>query len=111
MIECWAKNKEIADFIYNSFNPHPYMAEVLKSNSGYRISFRNKSLDLILPLIMPFMRFKKKHAEIMLKYRETYEIKFSRKGVRGSVPVQPEIEEIRRNCFEELRKLNGLYTQ
>jgi hypothetical protein len=106
-IELCISDKDLCDFIYNFFDRPPTIirrGESISDRTG--LTFRQRSLDSLLDTITPYLRYKKKYAEVLIKFRDTYKTKYSKKGIHGSPPVPEHILDIRKNCFEELRKLN-----
>lgn len=58
-------------------------------------------IDKLLPKILPFLVIKKKNAELLLKFRETYK-------ERGFQKVPDELREIRHAFYLKIRELNRL---
>lgn len=69
----------------------------------YEANLTGESLDKILPRIYPYLKIKKKHCEIMMKMRSTYQK--PEKGVIRRTP-SPEIYLIRKTCHRELSSIN-----
>jgi hypothetical protein len=75
----------------------------LNRRDVYEANLTGIALDKLLPKILPYLRIKKKHCEIMIKMRKTY-IKPS-KGVVYPKPTQ-EILDLRHQLHFQLRSLN-----
>jgi len=57
-------------------------------------------LDRLLPLITPYLKIKRLHAEAMSEFRSTFGVHFGSRGV-------PEhVNDVRIKCFERLKALN-----
>ena len=69
----------------------------------YEANLTGESLDKLLPKILPYLRIKKRHCEIMIKMRSTYS-----KPTNGVVCERPSLEiyNIRRTCHLELSSIN-----
>ena len=69
------------------------------------IQFTGKTLDEILPKLLPYLKVKKRQAEIMIKMRSTFIY-----GKRLSKhPDKKDIHDFRYQCMVELRKLNSRF--
>lgn len=71
----------------------------------YRVSLQGRRACLLCEILLPFLKVKKKHAEVLLKYPCDARIGPGRK-IYGS-----EINEIRKTLKKELTKLNDYYYQ
>ena len=69
----------------------------------YEANLTGQALDNLLPKLLPHLRIKKRHCEIMIKMRGTYEKPM--KGVIRST-VTPEIFSIRCQCHHDLSSIN-----
>lgn len=56
--------------------------------------------------ILPFLVIKIEQCKIMLEIRETFKGTGATKGKSGCQPVNPEIIEKRKHCFEKMRSLH-----
>lgn len=100
VIQIWIYEEKLMDFFVNFFPMKPH-------KHSKHVSFRGNILDDALRIITPYLKFKKDHANIMIKFRSTFTTKL-RTGLIGAPSPTEEEMKIRKNCFEELRKLNEL---
>lgn len=75
----------------------------LKRRMVYEANLTGEGLDKLLPRILPYLRIKKRHCEIMMKMRTTY-----RKPTHGVIreTPSPEVIKIRHHCHMELKSIN-----
>jgi len=105
-VQLWVPKKEIGDFICETLNIQSPLRKTYKGDSMGMV-FNNKSLDALLEIITPYLVFKKPHAKVLIKYRETINNRLAIRMTAGISGVPPHIEEIRDNYFQEIRQLNG----
>jgi hypothetical protein len=106
-------NKEIIEWVKQKFGCSSWsqtrhrVGKIRKNASiVYQVNVTGDKLTNILEKIIPFLRIKKAHAEIMLRMRQTYR----RNKTRGAAPVSDEDNLIRQECFESIRKINSRFT-
>lgn len=75
----------------------------LHRRTVYEANLTGDALDNLLPRILPYLRIKKRHCEIMLRMRETY-----CKPIKGVVRKTPTLDaiSIRQQCHILLKSLN-----
>lgn len=81
----------------------PKSRKHLNYRKVWEANLTGAALDALLPKILPYLRIKKRHCEIMLKMRSTY-----RKPDKGIVCSRPtkELISIRHHCHIELKSIN-----
>lgn len=96
-------NKELLDWVKEIFGGIVYEKPRKHLNPNWRMQYEwfstREQIDQILPLIIPFLIIKKKHAEVMLEFRKTFLNKKSFK-------ISKEINEFRKDCLTQLKALN-----
>ena len=75
----------------------------LNRRTVYEANVTGECLDKLLPRILPYLRIKKQHCEIMLRMRKTY-ITPEKGVIRAS--ISPEIFGIRCTCHHLLSSIN-----
>lgn len=75
----------------------------LNRRTVYEANVTGECLDKLLPRILPYLRIKKQHCEIIIRMRKTYAI--PKKGIIRS-SVTPEIFDIRCRCHYSLSSIN-----
>lgn len=97
-------NQEVMTWIKNTFGGLLYSKPRMKHNAKWKTQIEwfttRRLLDQLLPLIIPHLIIKKRHAVIMMQFRETF------KTNAGSVGVKPEIQEFRLECMLKIKQLN-----
>ena len=97
-------NKDLMQWIHKTFGGLIYDKCRKKHNPKWRPQiewFTTRGLlDQLLPLIIPYLVSKKKHALIMVEFRKTFEKKF------GSQGVPQDIQDFRIECHNRLKLLN-----
>jgi hypothetical protein len=101
--------KEVLEWILNTFG-----GRITKFNKNrmkdrnhftYDIYMTGNLLTDICELLIPFLKIKKRHAEVMFKMRKT----FSRTGSSGPIKQDQEILVIRAALREEMVNLNSRF--
>lgn len=72
----------------------------------YRWVASGERLTHLCEEILPYLTSKKRECEIMIEMRRTFERKITKKGVQGTIRIEPEILETRQCLFDELRSLH-----
>jgi hypothetical protein len=95
-------SKIMIDWIFDNFggNYHQRNRDP-KYKPVYHWSISGPSMDKVLHAIYPYLVSKKRHAEVMLKFRSTFDPK---RTSRMEIPEK--IKVIRAECIEELHILN-----
>jgi hypothetical protein len=75
----------------------------LNRRKVYEANLTGDSLDKLLPRILPYLRIKERHCEIMMKMRTTYH-----KPIKGVIRETPtsEMINVRHQCHLELKSIN-----
>lgn len=95
-------NKDLIYWIMGKFGGHLYLRKRVKEfhKDNFALRIITKDLENILEITIPYLIVKKKHAEIILRFRKTFS---GRK-----FPMTKEIFDVRSECFEQLRHLNKI---
>lgn len=75
----------------------------LQRRTVYEANLTGEALDKLLPRILPYLRIKKRHCEIMMKIRTSY--KQPTKGIIRELLTQ-EVLNFRHSCHMELKSIN-----
>lgn len=96
-------NQDLLNWIKEIFGGTVYEKPRKHLNPKWKMQYEwfsnREQLDKILPLLVPFLIIKKKHAEIMLEFRKTF-------LTRETYKVPKETNEFRKDCLEKLKALN-----
>ena len=97
-------NKELMYWIRDTFGGIVSSRDRSNENRNWRVQHTwyttRQILDIILPLLVPYLIIKKKHAEIMIEFRKTFTDKKSHR-------ITPELFVIRDNFMYQIRHLNN----
>jgi hypothetical protein len=97
-------NKEVMYWIKETFGGTIYLKKRnhIKPHWKDQVEWftTRESMDKLLPLIIPHLIIKKKHAKIMQEFRATFS------GKAGGKRVPEESLIIRERCYKELKRLN-----
>ncbi len=97
-------NKEVMYWIHETFGGIIHSRDRSNESRNWRVQYQwyvtRNILDKILPLILPYLIIKKKHAEIMIEFRKTF---LEKKTFR----VTPDTITFRRECLNKIRQLNN----
>lgn len=95
-------NKDLMDWIIKKFGGHLYLRKKVKSfhKDNYALRIITKDLENIIKLTLPYLIVKRQHAEVVLKFRQTFD------GKRSS--LSEEIYKVRSECFKQLKHLNSI---
>ncbi len=69
----------------------------------YNIQISGETLDLVMPIIYPYLIIKRKQCEVMIKMRST----FKRNRGLSKKAISQEIHDFRHDCYSEMRALNS----
>ena len=94
-------NREIMDWFHRSFGGSLYVRkyEDSKNKDGHVWSLNGRKLRPFLAVITPFLRIKRRQAEILI---EKYRLQDRHQGT----PYSPEEKTRIQNLYEEMRSLN-----
>lgn len=69
----------------------------------YNIQLSGETLDLIMPIIYPYLIVKRQQCEVMMRMRST----FKRNIGLSKKLVSQEIHDLRHDCYSQMRNLNS----
>lgn len=94
--------KTMMDWVLETFggNYHKRTRDP-KYKSVYHWNLSGPGMDKALICIYPYLRSKKRHAEVMMKFRSTFDPKRT-----SRMEIPEDIKLIRAECIQELRYLN-----
>ena len=95
-------NKELIEWLKNNFGGLVYQ-RTSKSNPHWKTRYEwvldKSAIDTVCHLLIPHLIIKKKHAEIMIDFRNSF--------IKGKRPVISEyIMAFRKSCHEQIKILN-----
>ena len=105
-IELPDKNKEILLYIQSYVGGNFLAIQPEKNKTTFRLCWRNYQVSNVLNILKPFLKIKLNHANILLKFRDSFNLPQSRKRIIGMPELPPEILSIRSSCYNEIKKLN-----
>lgn len=93
----------LMDWIQKTFGGLLYTKNRSKHNKKWRTQYEwyttRKIIDVLLPLVIPYLIVKKPQAEIMLIFRQTFK-------KRINLKVSHEVQSIRDECRHKMQALN-----
>lgn len=97
-------NKELMYWIKDTFGGIIVSRDRSNENRNWRLQHTwyttRKLMDILLPLLHPYLIIKKRHVETMIKFRKTFTDK-------KSFRITPEIVSIRESCMIQIRHFNN----
>ena len=103
-IQIVTTNKELMYWIKDTFGGIVSFRDRSTENRNWKPQYTwyttRKIMDILLPLIHPFLIIKKKHVEIMIEFRHSFLKKQNCK-------ISPEVLSFRDECMFKIRHLNN----
>lgn len=97
-------NRKLMEWIHKTFGGLIYDKPRNHIRSHWKMQIEwfttRKLLDQLLPLILPYLVIKQEQAEIMIKFRESFKIKYYKRK------VPEEIQDFRLECLNKIKQLN-----
>ncbi len=98
-------NRKLMEWIHETFGGLIYDKPRKQHNPTWKMQIewytKISSMDILIPLILPYLINKKPHVEIMMEFRKTFIKKANKK-------LSPEVQTFREECMLKIRHLNSL---
>jgi hypothetical protein len=98
-------NPKLIEWIHQTFGGLVYKKERDHIKRNWKTQFEWYSkismVDILLPLLHPYLIIKKPHAEVMMEFRKTFSKRETRK-------LTPEMQSFRDECMAKLKHLNNI---
>lgn len=97
-------NRKLMEWVHQTFGGLIYDKPRKHINPKWKMQiewFTTRGLlDELLPLIIPYLIIKREQAEIMIKFRESFKIKYFKRKVPEN------IQDFRLTCLNKIKELN-----